>query len=83
MLRKALSGGFCYKRVQVTGDERYMDKPDKNKYSHVAEALEYMLLGEGEGEAILNIAKPEELSEPDLIRTRLHTPIQSQNSWML
>lgn len=47
--RKGLGGGFCYKRVQVAGDERYKDEPDKNKYSHVCEALEYGLQGEGEG----------------------------------
>lgn len=47
--RKGLAGGYCYKRVQITGDERYHDKPDKNKYSHPVEAGEYMLVGAGEG----------------------------------
>jgi len=47
-LRKGLAGGFCYKRVQVAGDERYRDVPDKNQYSHVVEALEYALLDAGE-----------------------------------
>ena len=49
MIRKGLGGGFCYKRLQVVGDEKYQDKPDKNKYSHPVEALEYALQGEGEG----------------------------------
>lgn len=48
MLRKGLAGGFCYKRIQVSG-ERYHDKPDKNQYSHIVEAAEYGLLGAGEG----------------------------------
>jgi hypothetical protein len=43
--RKAMAGGYKYKRLQVTNDERYHDKPDKNKYSHVAEAGQYMILG--------------------------------------
>lgn len=47
-LRKGMSGGYSYKRVQVSGDARFHDKPDKNRYSHVCEALQYMLLGGGE-----------------------------------
>ncbi|GAG96558.1 unnamed protein product, partial [marine sediment metagenome] len=42
--RKGLAGGFNYKRVQVAGDERYHDMPDKNRYSHVCEAAEYGLM---------------------------------------
>jgi hypothetical protein len=49
LIRKGLAGGFCYKRVLVGGDERYHDKPDKNKYSHPVEALEYAMVGVGEG----------------------------------
>lgn len=48
VLNKALAGGFCYRRVKVAGDERYTDKPDKNRFSHVAEALEYGLMDAGE-----------------------------------
>lgn len=53
MLRKGMAGGFKYRRVQVTGAERFTDKPDKNIYSHVCEAMEYALLGAGEGHALL------------------------------
>lgn len=56
MWRKGLAGGFCYKRVQVSGDERYKDEPEKNQYSHVCEAGEYALLGAGEGVAALTPA---------------------------
>lgn len=52
MIRKGLQGGFCYRRVQTTG-ERYTDEPDKNEYSHPVEALEYALQGEGEGRSAL------------------------------
>ena len=48
MARKGLQGGFCYRRVMVSG-EKYTDEPDKNEYSHIVEALEYGLQGEGEG----------------------------------
>lgn len=54
-IRKGLKGGFCYRRVQVSG-EKYTDIPDKNKYSHPVEALEYALQGEGEGRSELEIA---------------------------
>ena len=53
MIRKGLAGGFTYKRIQVSGQERYHDEPDKNEYSHPVEALEYGLQGEGEGRDIL------------------------------
>jgi hypothetical protein len=52
-LRKAMAGGYHYKRIQVTGDERYQDKPNKNEFSHVAEALQYAMLGAGEGDAVV------------------------------
>lgn len=52
-LRKAMSGGYRYKRVQVSGSDRYQDKPDKNNFSHVADALQYLLLGGGEGRVIV------------------------------
>ncbi len=43
MLRKGFLGGYCYKRVQVSG-ARYRDKPDKNEYSHPHDALQYLAL---------------------------------------
>lgn len=55
-LRKALAGGYCYRRVQVSGEERYKDVPDKGPYSHVADAGQYLLLGGGEGSRALKPA---------------------------
>jgi hypothetical protein len=40
MLRKGVMGGYCFKRVQTSG-ERYHEKADKGKFSHVVEAFEY------------------------------------------
>ncbi len=40
ILRRALLGGYHYRRMQVS-EERYTNKPDKNSYSHVADALTY------------------------------------------
>lgn len=63
MWRKGLAGGFTYKRIQVAGDERYHDEPDKNMYSHICEAGEYGLMAAGEGRKALrpaqsNFARP-------------------------
>jgi len=44
-LRKGKIGGYQYKRVQMSGEARYKDKPDKNKYSHPADAEQYLALG--------------------------------------
>lgn len=47
-LRKAMAGSYCFKRLHVSGADRFRDVPDKNSYSHVAEALQYLMLGQGE-----------------------------------
>ena len=48
-----MAGGYQFKRVQVTGDERYRDVPDKSPYSHVAEAAQYLLVGAGEARTLV------------------------------
>lgn len=53
MLRKAMAGAYSYRRVQISGEERFRDKPDKNMYSHVAEAAQYLMLGAGEDTALI------------------------------
>ncbi|MCR9093446.1 MAG: TerL [bacterium] len=55
MLRKGLMGGYCYRKLR-TVDGHYSEKPDKNEYSHLVEALEYLELGLGES------ASPRELA---------------------
>ena len=52
-LIKGLAGAYHYKRVQTHGEERWHEKPFKNPYSHVCEALQYALVGIGEGEMSL------------------------------
>lgn len=54
IVRKACAGGYKYKRLQVTGEERFTDVPDKNRYSHPADALQYMMIGMGEGTALIS-----------------------------
>lgn len=41
ILRKGFNGGYKFNRVQVLGDERFKDVPDKNRFSHPHDALQY------------------------------------------
>lgn len=50
MLRKGFMGGYQYKRMNLSGFDKYQDKPDKNMYSHPHDALQYvmsMVVGQG------------------------------------
>ena len=47
-LRRAMAGGYKYRQLQVSGDERFNAEPEKNIYSHVAEALQYAMVGAGQ-----------------------------------
>lgn len=44
ILVKGFMSGYHYKRMMISGDERYQDKPNKNKYSHPHDALQYRLM---------------------------------------
>ena len=59
-LIKGLAKKYIYKEIKSTGGIKHHDKPDKNWYSHVCEAAEYMMLGAGEGKSL--ISKPAETS---------------------
>jgi hypothetical protein len=47
--------------MEVSG-ERYADKPDKNMFSHVHDAAQYLFLGAGEGRALMNSQKPAQVT---------------------
>ena len=57
VLKTGFLGGYHYRRLHITG-ERYDDRPNKNKYSHVHDALQYAVIGAGEGRSILRGPKP-------------------------
>jgi hypothetical protein len=57
-LKGALAGGYQLQRVRGHGADRYSDTPVKNRYSHVADALQYLVMGGGEGAALLGRVKP-------------------------
>lgn len=53
MLRKAYAGAYHYKRMALAGEARFRDVPEKNAHSHVADADQYLMLGAGEGKALV------------------------------
>ena len=53
VLRVGLAGGFKYKTLRGTDAGTVRAKPDKNMYSHICEATEYMFMGAGENRAII------------------------------
>ena len=65
-LRKGMAGKYCYRRVQVIGDERYHDKPDKGIYSHICEALQYVMLESGSNPA-LSVAQQKTPTQPFIV----------------
>ena len=46
-------GGYQYKRQYHMGNERYEERPSKNRFSHIHDALQYAFLGGGEGRKVI------------------------------
>jgi hypothetical protein len=42
-LRKALAGRYCYRKLNVNYADKYSDKPEKDEWSHIADATQYYL----------------------------------------
>jgi hypothetical protein len=47
-LHRGLMGAWSFKRLQISGENRYADSPTKNDESHICDATGYGLLGAGE-----------------------------------
>jgi hypothetical protein len=46
VLHKGFNGGYCYRKMKITGSEdRYTEEADKNEYSHIHDALQYACYG--------------------------------------
>jgi hypothetical protein len=41
VLRKGFVNGYHFKRLSISGDERFQDKPNKNRFSHIHDATQY------------------------------------------
>lgn len=53
-LRKGFANGYCYKFASSGNGAVVHETPNKNEYSHIHDALQYLLLGGGEFDAVLN-----------------------------
>ena len=51
-LRKALAGGYHFERYKVSGAAQFKEVPAKDGHSHIVDALQYALMGAGEGRAL-------------------------------
>lgn len=51
MIVEGFNGKYCYRKMRATADgaERYDDKPDKNDWSHIMDAVQYLCLGATKG----------------------------------
>jgi hypothetical protein len=67
ILRKGMAGGYAYKRVKVSGDERYHDTPDKNRYSDPCDAMQYLFMGGGEYDKIIDVGNNQ--MRPEVLET--------------
>jgi len=47
VLRKGFNGGYKYRRLKVSGEDRYTEEPHKNAYSHPHDGLQYVALESG------------------------------------
>ncbi len=61
VLREAMAGGYCYKKItqkMSVGQygQRWKDRPEKNAYSHISDALQYAMLGMGAGRSVIRSA---------------------------
>ena len=45
VIRKGFQGGYKFRKLAVSGEERFKEIPDKNLYSHPHDALQYIALG--------------------------------------
>jgi hypothetical protein len=63
-LIKGATSGYHYKAIRTGNGTQYHDTPAKNSYSHPHDALQYLLLGGGEGNVVLNKTKKQKGREP-------------------
>ena len=41
VLRKGFLGGYNYRKMKISGEDRYTESPEKNEFSHPHDALQY------------------------------------------
>ena len=66
VLRKGFVNGYHFRRLSVGGEERYHEKPNKNKFSHPHDALQYGAMKFASDRVIADKGQPkcEDISNP-------------------
>ena len=72
-LRKALNGSYQYRRISTSG-ERYAEKPDKGAFSHIANALEFLVDGTGASKELRTSNKFKEAGRGGAIKMKKYQP---------
>ena len=54
----ALEGGYCYEKSRRNDTGELRTTPSKNRFSHLADALQYLCLAMGEGRAMTGLTTP-------------------------
>jgi hypothetical protein len=60
VLRKGFAGGYHFKFIRSGNGTQTLETPAKNQYSHPHDALQYLFLGGGEHDVVLNRVKNRE-----------------------
>jgi Terminase-like family. len=63
-LVSGMGGAWRYRRLAVSGEERFADAPEKSRFSHVCEAAQYLFVGAGEGRRLITPQGPQGLQGP-------------------
>ncbi|MCA0451220.1 MAG: hypothetical protein LCH62_15860, partial [Proteobacteria bacterium] len=53
VLRAGFQSGYHFRKMQIAGADLYADEPEKNRFSHPHDGLQYLMVGAGEGRAFL------------------------------
>ena len=67
--RRGMMGGYQFRRVQVAGDAKFQDKPNKDRYSHPCEAGQYLMLGMGAGRSVVSSGRAFQQGQVIVART--------------
>ncbi len=82
MARKGLAGGYHYRRVQIAGQERYHDKPEKGMYSHPVEAGGYAMMGAGEGDSLIQSESDARVVIPGTVPLGVLSGMVQSGGWL-
>ena len=66
ILRTACLSKYQYRRLKIAGEERYTEEPDKSAkpYADIADAVQYLMLGGGEGRVTSDGTNSKEVQWP-------------------